>query len=360
MHPATKQLDGRMQIQALPSSLTVVPVFMASGHTTKTSAMPSSSTLHYAAKQLDDTVINNRTQPLDRQLNTSPPAKQLDGNSWFKSWQLTPPQQSLLRSNCNMPTHAGRHVRTIANRPPCSRTPPGQLSNPEDECTHTSFPRAKIPPLTLICNANHTLQHNFGKEWPKTFSAARHYEDASSSSAERTTTLRLEISTEQSHPVQDDPVNEGQLINGLVLGSFKHLFVKIRFYAGSIHDSDDVIKAVQGLHVVIYEEGPSTCGLPEEPEVGNCSPTKPSMTVDFPAPFAPMTATRLTSDTVRFTSTIVGLFSWNTETLRVMRSTTLLRLFTPQGDQAPGRRTSSSYAQLAVRPFSPRTSPRTW
>ena len=81
VHPATKQLDGRMQTQALPSSLTVVPVFMASGHTTKTSAMPSSLTLHYAAKQLDDTAINNRTQPLDRQLNTSPPAKQLDGNS---------------------------------------------------------------------------------------------------------------------------------------------------------------------------------------------------------------------------------------------------------------------------------------
>ena len=71
VHPATKQLDGRKQTQALPSSLTVVPVFRASGHTIKTSAMPSSSTLHYAAKQLDDTVTNKRSQPHDRQLHIS-------------------------------------------------------------------------------------------------------------------------------------------------------------------------------------------------------------------------------------------------------------------------------------------------
>ena len=63
VHPATKQLDGRTQPQTLPSSLTVRPVIMASSHTTTTSAMPSNSTLHYAAKQLDDTVINKRTQP---------------------------------------------------------------------------------------------------------------------------------------------------------------------------------------------------------------------------------------------------------------------------------------------------------
>ena len=74
--------------------------------------------------------------------------------------------------------------------------------------------------------------------------------------------LRLEISIEQQvTPVQDDPVNEGQ------------------------------------------EEGSSTCGLPN----GDYSPTKPLMTVDFPAPFVLTTATRLTCDTVRFTSTIVGL-----------------------------------------------------
>ena len=78
----------------------------------------------------------------------------------------------------------------------------------------------------------------------------------------------------------------------------------MRFYASSIHDSDDAIKAVQGLNVVIHEEGPSTCGLREEPEVGNCSSTKPLLTADFPAPLAPTTATRLTCDTVRFTSTI--------------------------------------------------------
>ena len=47
VHPATKQLDDRMQPQTLPSNLTVRPVFMASSHITKTSAMPSSSTLHH-------------------------------------------------------------------------------------------------------------------------------------------------------------------------------------------------------------------------------------------------------------------------------------------------------------------------
>ena len=41
--------------------------------------------------------------------------------------------------------------------------------------------------------------------------------------------------------------------------------------------------------------------------MGNYTPTRPLLTADFPAPYAPMTATRLTCDTVRFTSTIVGL-----------------------------------------------------
>ena len=108
VHPATKQLDGRMQPQVLPSSLTVTPVFMASSHTAKTLAMPSSSTLPYATKQLHDTLITSRTQPFTRQLNTSPPAKQLDGK------EPKTPQQSLLHSNCNVPTHAGRHERSIA------------------------------------------------------------------------------------------------------------------------------------------------------------------------------------------------------------------------------------------------------
>ena len=122
VHPATKQLDGRKQPQTRP-------VFMASSHTTKTSAMPSNLTLHYAAKQLDDTVINKRTQPFTQQLNTSPPAKQLDGSTWFKSWQLEPKtrQQSLLHSSCSVPTHAGRHDRNCS-RLPTSRTVPGQTS----------------------------------------------------------------------------------------------------------------------------------------------------------------------------------------------------------------------------------------
>ena len=34
-----------------------------------------------------------------------------------------------------------------------------------------------------------------------------------------------------------------------------------------------------------------------EPKVGNCSPNKPLMTVDSPAPFIPTTATQLTCDT---------------------------------------------------------------
>ena len=57
-----------------------------------------------------------------------------------------------------------------------------------------------------------------------------------------------------------------------------------------------------------------------EPEVGNCSPTKPLMTVDFPAPFVLTTATRLTCNTVRFTSTIVGLsFEGYWKFTRIMR-----------------------------------------
>ena len=207
MHPATKQLDGRMQIQALPSSLTVVPVFMASGHTTKTSAMPSSSTLHYAAKQLDDTLINSRTQPFTRQLNTSPPAKQLDEISWFKSWQLTP-----LNNHCSAATATCQHMQVdtyelLQTDRHAAGRPQGNFQTPKMNARTRVSPERRSP-LTLICNADHTLQHNFGKEWPKTFSAARHCEDASSSSAE-TTTLRLEIPTEQQVTlVQDDPATK--------------------------------------------------------------------------------------------------------------------------------------------------------
>ena len=167
VHPATKQLDGRMQPQTLPSSLTVRPVFMASSHTTKTSAMPSNSTLHYAAKQLDDTVINKRTQPFTQQLNTSPPAKQLDGSTWFKSWQLEPktPQQSLLHSNCSVPTHAGRHERNCT-RLPSSRTVPGQTSKTLKMSAHDTSrtrlspqdTRTRQIPHAPFCNADHTLK----------------------------------------------------------------------------------------------------------------------------------------------------------------------------------------------------------
>ena len=74
--PATKQVDGRMQPQVLPSSLTVTPRVHGLEHTAKTLAMPSSSTLHYAIRQLDDTVINSHTQPFTQQLNASPAARQ--------------------------------------------------------------------------------------------------------------------------------------------------------------------------------------------------------------------------------------------------------------------------------------------
>ena len=109
----------------------------------------------------------------------------------------------------------------------------------------------------------------------------------------------------------------------------------MRFYASSIHDSDDAIKAVPGLNVVIHEEGPSTCGLQEEPKVGNCSSTKPLLTADFPAPLAPTTATRLTCDTVRFTSTIEE-YTGSPRTSCAGRP--CCGSSRPQGDQAPRRR----------------------
>ena len=172
VHPATKQLVGRMQPQTLPSSLTVRPVFMASSHTTKTPAMPSNSTLHYAAKQLDDTVISNRTQPFARQLNTSPPAKQLDGSTWFKSWQLEPktsptitaPQQLQRANTC-------RSTRTKLL--PTTKQPHGpraNVQNPENVRTrhqsHTTFTsdaRTRQIPHAPFCNADHTLRlaHGF-------------------------------------------------------------------------------------------------------------------------------------------------------------------------------------------------------
>ena len=164
--------------------------FMASGHITKTTAMPSSSTLHYAAKQLDDTVINNRTQPL-KQLNTSPPAKQLDGNSWFKSWQLTSPPLPPLNNHCSAATATCQHMQVdtyelLQTDRHAAGHPQGNFPTPKMNARTRVSPERRSP-LTLICNADHTLQLNFGKEWPKTFSAARHCEDASSSSAERTT-----------------------------------------------------------------------------------------------------------------------------------------------------------------------------
>merc|ERR550514_1407729 len=67
-----------------------------------------------------------------------------------------------------------------------------------------------------------------------------------------------------------------------------------------------------------------------EPDVGSCSPTRTFIAVDLPAPLAPITATRLTCDTVNDTSIMVGLSLvgyWKV-TLFILK-TTLLRLFTP-------------------------------
>ena len=122
MHPATKQLDGRMQPQTLPSSLTVRPVFMASSHTTKTSAMPSNSTLHYAAKQLDDRQLEPKT-----------------------------PQQSLLHSNCIVPTHAGRHERNCS-RLPSSRTVPEQTSRTLKMSAHGTSRTRLSPRAVFSCS----------------------------------------------------------------------------------------------------------------------------------------------------------------------------------------------------------------
>mmetsp|Transcript_21142 Transcript_21142/g.65987 ORF Transcript_21142/g.65987 Transcript_21142/m.65987 type:complete len:233 (-) Transcript_21142:898-1596(-) len=71
------------------------------------------------------------------------------------------------------------------------------------------------------------------------------------------------------------------------------------------------------------------------PCVGFCSPTSTLMAVDLPAPLAPITATRLTCETVRLTSMMVGLSLvgyWKV-TLSILRIT-LLRLLTPS--MAPG------------------------
>ena len=110
LHPATKQLDGRMQPQVLPSSLTIVPVYMASGHPAKTLAMPSSSTLPYAAKQLDDTSINSRTQSFTQQLNASSP-------------QPEPKTKQSHHSNCQLDaTNSQDDTRRLLPQPPDSMT----------------------------------------------------------------------------------------------------------------------------------------------------------------------------------------------------------------------------------------------
>merc|ERR1712096_281234 len=81
------------------------------------------------------------------------------------------------------------------------------------------------------------------------------------------------------------------------------------------------------------------------PSVGFCSPTKTLMAVDLPAPLAPITATRLTWDTVKLTSIMVGLSLvgyWKV-TLFILRMT-LLRLLTPS--IAPGSGNAKAMVSL--------------
>ena len=92
---------------------------MASSLTTKTSAMPSNSTLHYAAKQLDDRQLEPKT-----------------------------PQQSLLHSNCIVPTHAGRHERNCS-RLPSSRTVPEQTSRTLKMSAHGTS-RTRLSPRVRV------------------------------------------------------------------------------------------------------------------------------------------------------------------------------------------------------------------
>ena len=72
------------------------------------------------------------------------------------------------------------------------------------------------------------------------------------------------------------------------------------------------------------------CGLPDGARSGQLLTDQNFDGRGLPLPFAQMTATWLTCDTVRFTSTIVGLsFAGYWKSSLVMRRTTLLRLFAP-------------------------------
>ena len=123
---------------------------------------------------------------------------------------ITAPQQLQHANTCR--STRMNYCKPTTMKPDTPRatfqTPKMKARTRHRDRTRVSPERRSLPPSLSICNADHTLQHKFGKGWPKTFSAAPHCEDAASFSAERTTTLRLEISTEQSHPVQDDPVNK--------------------------------------------------------------------------------------------------------------------------------------------------------
>ena len=154
------------------------------------------------------------------------------------------------------------------------------------------------------------------------------------------------------HQLCLSPVNEGPLINGFVLGSFN--FTSSRCVcAGSIHDSDDAIKAVHDLHVVNNKKvrAPSRWS----PKWATAHRTSPMMTVDSPATFIPTNATRLTCDTGSRPR------SWacpsrNTGSPRTScAGRPCCGSSRPRGDQAPRRRILSSRCSARSTPCSPGT-----
>ena len=141
-------------------------MFPAPSHTAKTLALPSSSTLPYATKQLDDTVSNSRTQPLDLTAEyLNPPAKQLDGSTWFKPWQLEPktptitaPQQLQRANKLLVDTNELLHPAT---KQLDARMQPEPLPSSLTEAHHVHAPgkQSQNPENARTRHQSHTTSH---------------------------------------------------------------------------------------------------------------------------------------------------------------------------------------------------------
>ena len=128
--------------------------------------------------------------------------------------------------------------------------------------SHTTFPprhKSEDPSLS-ICNADHTLQHKFGGRLSQNIhSAAQHLRGCFVFLRRKNDTpsvLRFPLSN-KSHLFRMIPQRRStdqRTRSGLLLTSLR----RDALHVGSIHDSDDAIKAVHGLHVVNHEEGLST------------------------------------------------------------------------------------------------------